>query len=138
MGTPTPDRRYGNVAFPTSIPLASTGTNRGEVNWGSVFLQLEETFPMRAVLVGAALVAFAVTPSLADYYIIQDATTKRCRIVEEGPAPGIGVVIGGVGFGVRTEAESRMRTVEECRESGTTGGGVTIEERQRVPAERVR
>jgi hypothetical protein len=34
------------------------------------------------------------------------------------------VIIGGVGFGVRTEAESRMRTVEECRETG--GGGVTI------------
>jgi hypothetical protein len=93
---------------------------------------------MRAILVGAALVAFVVTPSLADYYIIQDASTKRCRIVEERPAPSIGVVIGGAGFGVRTEAESRMRTVEECRESGTTGGGVRIEERERVPAERVR
>jgi hypothetical protein len=44
------------------------------------------------------------------------------------------VIIGGVGFGVRTEAEGRMRTVEECRESGTTGGGVTIEERERRPA----
>jgi hypothetical protein len=93
---------------------------------------------MRAICLGAALAAFAVTPSLADYYIIQDATTKRCRIVEERPAPAIGVVIGGAGFGVRTEAESRMRTVEECRESGTTGGGVRIEERERVPAERVR
>jgi hypothetical protein len=90
---------------------------------------------MRAFLVGAALAAFAVTPSLADYYIIQEPTTKRCRIVEERPAaPSVGVVIGGVGFGVRTEAESRMRTVEECRESGTTGGDVIIEERERRPA----
>ena len=93
---------------------------------------------MRAILVGAAFAAFVVTPSLADFYIVQEPTTKRCRIVEERPtSPSIGVVIGGAGFGVRTEAESRMRTVEECRESGTTGG-VTIEERQRVPAERVR
>jgi hypothetical protein len=43
------------------------------------------------------------------------------------------VIIGGAGFGVRTEAESRMRTVEQCQ-SGTTGGGVTIEERERRPA----
>ena len=95
---------------------------------------------MREIFVGAALAAFVVTPSLADYYIVQEPTTKRCRIVEERPAsPGIGVVIGGIGFGVRTEAESRMRTVEECRESGSTGGGVIIqEERERVPAERVR
>jgi hypothetical protein len=40
-------------------------------------------------------------------------------------------MIGGVGFGVRTEAESRMRT--ECRESGTTGETI-IEERERRPA----
>jgi hypothetical protein len=70
-----------------------------------------------------------ITPSLADYYIVQEPSTKRCRIVEERPAPGIGVVIGGVGFGVRTEAESRMRT--ECRESGATGSDVIIEERER-------
>jgi hypothetical protein len=93
---------------------------------------------MRAILAGAALAAFIVTPGLADYYIIQEPTTKRCRIVEERPAsPSIGVLIGPGGFGVRAEAESRMRTVEECRESGATGGGVIIQERERVP-ERVR
>ena len=88
---------------------------------------------MRAVLAGVTLAPFIITPSLAEYYIIQEPTTKRCRIVEERPAsPGVGIVIGGAGFGVRTEAESRMRTVEECRESGGTGGGVIIEERERV------
>jgi hypothetical protein len=45
------------------------------------------------------LTAFFITPTLADYYIVQEPSTKRCRIVEERPAPGIGVVIGGVGFG---------------------------------------
>jgi hypothetical protein len=90
---------------------------------------------MRAILAGAALAAFVVTPALADYYIVQEPTTKRCTIVQERPAsPDVGVVIGGVGFGVRTEAESRMRTVEECREVGTSGRGVTIEERERGPA----
>jgi len=90
---------------------------------------------MRPVLAGAALAAFVITPSLADYYIVQEPTTKRCRIVEERPAsPGVGVVIGGVGFGVRTEAEGQMRTVEECRESGTGGGTTVIEERGTRPA----
>jgi hypothetical protein len=47
---------------------------------------------MRTVLSGVALAAFVITPSLADYYIIQEPTTKRCRIVEERPAsPGVGV-----------------------------------------------
>ena len=89
---------------------------------------------MRAVLAGVALAAFVITPSLADYYIIQEPTTKRCRIVEERPAsPGVGIVIGGAGFGVRTEAESRMRTVEECRESGATGSDTVIEQREAPP-----
>ena len=57
---------------------------------------------MRAVLAGVTLAAFVITPSLADYYIIQEPTTKRCRIVEERPAsPGVGIVIGGAGFGKR-------------------------------------
>jgi hypothetical protein len=89
---------------------------------------------MRAVLTGVALATFVITPSLADYYIIQEPTTKRCRIVEERPAsPGVGIVIGGAGFGVRTEAEGRMRTVEECRESGATGGDTVIEQREAPP-----
>jgi hypothetical protein len=90
---------------------------------------------MRTVLAGAAFAVFIITPSLADYYIVQEPTTKRCRIVEERPAsPSVGIVIGPVGFGVRTEAESRIRTVEECRESGTTGGTTVIEEREGRPA----
>ena len=66
-------------------------------------IDLEGRLPMRAILAGAALTAFFVTPTLADYYIVQEPSTKRCRIVEERPAPGVGVVIGGVGFGVRTK-----------------------------------
>jgi hypothetical protein len=93
----------------------------------------EGRLPMRALLAGAALTVFIVTPTLADYYIVQEPTTKRCRIVEERPAPGVGVIIGGVGFGVRTEAESRMRT--ECRETTGSGGDTTIIERER-PVER--
>ena len=65
---------------------------------------------MRAILAGAALAAAFVSPALADFYIVQDATTKRCTIVEQRPAPGVGIVIGGDrGFGVRLEAENHLR-----------------------------
>lgn len=86
---------------------------------------------MKVLLAGPALlVAFLSTPSFADYYIVQQPTTRECRIVEERPAPNVGVVIGAP-FGVRTEAETHMRTVEQCRDVGTTGGRV-IEERERI------
>ena len=86
---------------------------------------------MKAFLAGAGLAALFITPALADFYIIQEPTTKRCTIVEQRPAPGAGVIIGDRGFGVRVEAESQMRTVEVCREgtSGRAPGGAVIEER---------
>jgi hypothetical protein len=86
---------------------------------------------MKSLLMGAAVATMFATNAVADFYIVQEPTTKRCRIVEERPAPNIGVIIGDRGFGVRADAETHLRTVEVCRET-TTGGGVTIEERGRV------
>jgi hypothetical protein len=85
---------------------------------------------MKAILAGAALAVAFVSPALADFYIVQDSSTKRCTIVEQRPAPGVGIVIGDR-FGARLEAETHMKTVEVCRE-GTVGerGGVRIEERR--------
>jgi hypothetical protein len=87
---------------------------------------------MKTILAVAALAAVSVTPALADYYIVQNPTTKRCTIVEQRPAnPGIGIVIGGdQGFGIRAEAENRMKTVEVCRESTTGSGDTVIQERR--------
>jgi hypothetical protein len=52
---------------------------------------------MREVLAGVAIAAFGVTPVLADYYIVQEPSTRHCRIVEEQPAsPSVGIVIGTV------------------------------------------
>ena len=59
-------------------------------------------------------------PAFADFYVIQDVTTDRCRIVGERPAPNVGIVIDSP-FELRAEAENHMRTVEACHE-GTTGG----------------
>jgi hypothetical protein len=89
---------------------------------------------MKAILAGAALAAACITPALADYYIVQNPTTKRCTIVEQRPAnPSIGIVIGGDQvFGLRAEAENRMKTVEVCRETttGSGSGDTVIQERR--------
>ena len=86
---------------------------------------------MKTLIAGAAVVTMFATTANADFYVIQEPTTKRCTIVEERPAPGLGIIIGDRGFGIRVDAENHMRTVEVCR-SATTGGGVIIEERERV------
>lgn len=89
---------------------------------------------MKTGLAVILLAGVAATPTFAEYYIVQDSTTRHCRIVEERPGPSIGTIVG-TPFGVRTEAETHMRTVKVCHEE-TTGRGsddvVVIEKRQRI------
>src|SRR5215217_2759424 len=103
---------------PSPCGAASRGNSprRGELsglNWIGEGSQISKEYtPMKALLAGAALAAACISPALADFYIVQNPTTKRCTVVEQRPAnPSIGVVVGGdTGFGVRTEAESRMKS----------------------------
>ncbi|MFL5065853.1 MAG: hypothetical protein ACJ8ED_14505 [Xanthobacteraceae bacterium] len=77
---------------------------------------------MKYLLATAAAVAF-VTPALADFYIVQDTTTKRCQIVEQRPTSSTMTIVGGGKvFTSRTEAESSLKSIEVCS-SGTSGMG---------------
>ena len=75
---------------------------------------------MRAILAGFALTTFFVTPTFADYYIVQEPTTKRCRIVEERPAPGVGVVIGGIGSACAQKRKAECAPNAERRPAATS------------------
>ena len=74
-------------------------------------------------LVATAAIVALTTPALADYYIVQDSSTKRCSIVEQRPTTQTSVVVGdGKVYTSRTEAEGAMKTVKVCDSGGTTGG----------------
>jgi vancomycin permeability regulator SanA len=79
---------------------------------------------IRLLVAAAGLVAFA-TPSLAaEYYIVQDSSTKHCTIVEQRPTTQTTVVVGNKAYTTRTEAEGAMKTVKVCESGGTVGGPV--------------
>ena len=80
---------------------------------------------MKLLIAVAGLAAFA-TPSLAaEFYIVQDSTTKRCTIVEQRPTSQTTVVVeGGRTYTTRQEAEGAMKTVKVCESGGTVGGPV--------------
>ena len=79
---------------------------------------------MKYLLAAAAAVVF-VTPALADFYVVQDTSTKRCQIVEQKPTSSTMTIVGGNKvFTTRTEAESSMKSIEVCH-SGTSGSGST-------------
>src|SRR5215813_3599951 len=93
---------------------------------------------MKGLMAGVVIAASSM-PALADFYIIQDGNTKRCRVVEERPAPSEAITIG-TAFRERAVAEERMRGIEACRDgttgAGAGGAGVIIDERRNEPRDR--
>ena len=70
-------------------------------------------------LIGAVLVCAFVTPALAadEFYIVRDATTKKCTIVDKKPTVTTTTVVGNSVYKTRTEAETGMKTVKVCTEN---------------------
>ena len=72
---------------------------------------------MKKILLATVLgTGFFATPALADFYIVQDTTTKKCTIVDQKPTTTTTTVVGGDGkvYTTRTEAESAMKTEKIC------------------------
>ena len=52
--------------------------------------------------------------TVTEYYVVQDASTKKCTIVDKKPTTTTVVQVGPVAFKSRTEAESGMKTIKVC------------------------
>jgi len=78
---------------------------------------------MKYVL-GTALTLALLTPALAaEFYVVQEPTTKRCTVVAERPAGNTLIVMGnGKVYASRSEAETAVKEV--CTTS-TTGSSTT-------------
>jgi hypothetical protein len=70
---------------------------------------------MKKLVAVAALLAFA-TPAFADFYVVQDTTTKKCTIVDQKPTVKTTTVIGNGVYKTREEASTGMKTVKVCTE----------------------
>jgi hypothetical protein len=77
---------------------------------------------MKKLLVATVAIAAFATPALADFWIVQDTTTKRCTIVEQKPTVATMTVVGGDGkvYKTRAEADNALKTEKICET--TTGG----------------
>ena len=77
---------------------------------------------MKKLLLSGAVVAFTVTSALAqttvssEYYVVRDATTKKCTIVDKKPTT-IRTIDDNAIFNTRTEAETGMKTMKVCTEN---------------------
>lgn len=71
------------------------------------------------IVLAGAFVAGLALPALAqttEYWVVQDAKTKHCQIVDQRPTTQEWTVVGGNGvvYHTRTEAESAMKTTKVC------------------------
>ncbi len=73
---------------------------------------------MTRFAIAAALATAIVVPAFAqtvtEYYVVQDASTKRCTIVDKKPTTTTVVQVGPVAFKTRAEAETGMKTIKVC------------------------
>jgi len=83
-----------------------------------VFEPTEET-EMKKLIVCGALAAFALgtqAASAAEFYIVRDATTKKCTVVDSKPTTTTTTVVGDGVYKTKTEAESAVKTTKVCTE----------------------
>jgi hypothetical protein len=67
---------------------------------------------MLVAISGAAIIP-AAAQTTTEYYVVQDAKTKKCTIVEKRPTTTEVTVLGNM-FKTRTDAESGMKTEKVC------------------------
>ena len=79
---------------------------------------MEETLK-KYLIAGAFVAASALatqTASAAEFYVVRDATTKKCTIVDAKPTTTTTTVVDNGTFKTRTEAETGMKTMKVCTE----------------------
>jgi hypothetical protein len=74
---------------------------------------------MKKFLISAAATAImtgaAYAQTAAEFYVVQDTSTKKCTIVDKKPTTTTTVVVGdGKVFKTRTEAETGMKIMKVC------------------------
>ena len=79
--------------------------------------KLEEDALNKTLIVGAlalAAVSIAQTANAAEFYVVRDATTKKCTIVDSKPTTTTTTIVDNGTFKTKTEAETGMKTMKVC------------------------
>jgi hypothetical protein len=63
----------------------------------------------------AAVLLIVATPALAaEFYVAQDPTTKKCKILEEKPDGKTWIMIGTASYPTKEEAKVAKKAAAEC------------------------
>ena len=104
----------------TALCIGKKGNFRAPRAVGSDYLEAtggEDI--MKKLIVCGALAAFALgtqAASAAEFYIVRDASTKKCTVVDSKPTTTTTTVVGDGIYKTKTEAESAVKTTKVCTE----------------------
>ena len=68
----------------------------------------------RICLAAATVALLSAGASAQEYYVVQETTTKKCKIVESRPTETTWVQVGPLAFKTRDEAEKQIKVI--CKE----------------------
>ena len=74
---------------------------------------------MKKLIICGALAAFALAAqaaNAAEFYVVRDATTKKCTVVDTKPTTTTTTVVGDGVYKTKTEAEAAVKTTKVCTE----------------------
>ena len=75
---------------------------------------------MKSIILSTILAVFAIAAtaqaSFADFYVVRDASTKKCTVVDSKPTTTTTTVVDNGTYKTKTEAESGMKTTKVCTE----------------------
>jgi hypothetical protein len=76
----------------------------------------EEDALRKFLMIGTLVAASAVaeTAVAAEFYVVRDATTKKCTVVDTKPTTTTTTIVDNGTFKTKTEAETGMKTMKVC------------------------
>lgn len=66
---------------------------------------------LKKVALASAAIALLMSTASAEYYIVQEQATKKCKVVETRPTETTWVQVGPASFKTQSEAQKQIKTV---------------------------
>jgi hypothetical protein len=65
---------------------------------------------LKKLALATAAMALITSTASADYYIVQEKATKKCKVVETRPTETTWIQIGPAAFKTQSDAENQIKT----------------------------
>lgn len=71
---------------------------------------------LKYIAVGVAIAALSVPAFAAtEFYVAQDAATKKCTVVDKKPDEKTSLMVGKVSFDTKAKAEDAIKANKDCK-----------------------